>query len=111
MKSVVMKLWGFDVADVGHPAADAVFDASGKFLVVAQDNGIGVYQVTQNFLSEVAGSPFASGTSFTRLKFSPTGRALIAIGEQSQQLFVFTLNGATGALAADASDLAVVRGQ
>jgi hypothetical protein len=52
---------------------DAVFDPSGKFILVAQNDGVAVYQVGQSSLTEVSGSPFASGTNFTRIQFSPNG--------------------------------------
>ena len=77
---------------------DSVFDSSGKFFIVAQDNGIGVYQVSQTSVTEVAGSPFANGTNFTRVALSPAGGFVVAISSQSQQVFVFSLNSSTGAL-------------
>jgi 6-phosphogluconolactonase (cycloisomerase 2 family) len=77
---------------------DAVFDSAGKFLIVAQDNNIGVYQVGQNSLTEVGGYPFAAGTNFNRLVFSPSGGCVVAISPKSQQAFVFTLNRSTGTL-------------
>jgi hypothetical protein len=77
---------------------DAVFDSSGRFLVVAQDNGVGVYQIDQTAAIEVSGSPFAAGTSFSRLTFSPLGRFVVAISAKSQQVSVFTLNNSTGTL-------------
>jgi 6-phosphogluconolactonase len=75
-----------------------VFDVSGKFLVVAQDNGVGVYQVGSNSVTEVSGSPFAAGTKFTRVKFTPSGGQLVALSREGQQLFVFSFNSSTGAL-------------
>ena len=78
--------------------SDAVFDASGKFLVVAQDNGIGVYQVGSDSVTEVSGSPFAKGTKFTRVKFTPSGGLVVALSREGQQLFVFSFDGSTGAL-------------
>jgi 6-phosphogluconolactonase (cycloisomerase 2 family) len=79
---------------------DTVFDASGKFLVVAQDNGVGVYQVGSNSVTEVSGSPFATGTKFTRVKFTPSGGQVVALSREGQQVFVFTFNSSTGALTA-----------
>ena len=77
---------------------DTVFDPSAKFLVVAQDNGVGVYQVGSNTVTEVSGSPFAAGTKFTRVKFTPSGGQVVALSREGQQLFVFSFNGSTGAL-------------
>ena len=77
---------------------DSVFDPSGKFFIVAQDNGIGVYQVSQNSATEVPGSPFANGASFNRLTISPAGNFVVAISSKSNQVFVFNLNSSTGAL-------------
>jgi 6-phosphogluconolactonase (cycloisomerase 2 family) len=77
---------------------DINYDPSGKFIVVAQDDGIGVYQAGQNSVSEISGSPFASGTDFNRLLFSPTGTFVVAISQTSQQVRVFTFNTSTGVL-------------
>jgi 6-phosphogluconolactonase (cycloisomerase 2 family) len=79
---------------------DAVFDASAKFLVVAQENGVGVYQVGSNSVTEVSGSPFGTGTKFTRVKFTPSGGQVVALSREGQQVFVFTFNSSTGALTA-----------
>jgi 6-phosphogluconolactonase (cycloisomerase 2 family) len=75
---------------------DAVFDSSGKFLILAQDNGVGVYRIDQNSVTEVSGSPFASGTSFNRLVVSPSGGFVLAISTKSQQVYVFSLDSSTG---------------
>jgi len=79
---------------------DIKFDPSGKFVVVAQDSGIGVYQAGQNSVSEISGSPFASGTDFDRLLFSHAGTFVVAISQKSQQVSVFTFNNTTGVLSA-----------
>lgn len=79
---------------------DAVFDNSGKFLVMAQSNGIGVYQVSNNSATEVPGSPFASGTNFSRVLFSPSGGSLAAISNADNQLYVFAFNNSNGTLTA-----------
>jgi hypothetical protein len=50
---------------------DIKYDPSGKFVVVAQDDGIGVYQAAQNSVSEITGSPFAGGTDFNRFAVQP----------------------------------------
>jgi 6-phosphogluconolactonase (cycloisomerase 2 family) len=97
---------------------DAVFDPSGTFVIVAQDNGIGVYQVSSSSITEVPGSPFSGGTSFSRLTVAPSGGFVIGLSQQSQQAFVFTLNSSTGALtvapgsplsSTTPSDLAIVQ--
>ncbi|PYQ43047.1 MAG: hypothetical protein DMG99_07450 [Acidobacteria bacterium] len=85
----------FNASGAGN---DATFDASGKFLVVAQDNGVGVYQVSQNAVVEVPGSPFASGTNFNRVAFSPSGGSVAAISNASGRLYVFSFNSSSGAL-------------
>lgn len=77
---------------------DIKYDPSGKFIVVAQDDGIGVYQAGQNSVSEIGGSPFASGTDFNRLLFSHAGTFVVAISQKSQQLSVFSFNNTTGVL-------------
>lgn len=79
-------------------AADSIFDSTGKFFIVAQDDGLAVYQVSQNSVSEIAGSPFAGGTNFNRVVLASSGGFVIAISSQSQQVYVFTLNSMTGAL-------------
>ena len=93
---------GLSVIGFSFPASgagvDSVFDQSGKFFIVAQDNGIGVYQVTSTSVSEVSGSPFTNGTSFKRIALSPSGNFVVAISSQSNQVFVFSLNSSTGAL-------------
>ncbi|HZQ94047.1 MAG TPA: hypothetical protein VFA67_03495 [Candidatus Sulfotelmatobacter sp.] len=77
---------------------DAAFDPSGKFLAVAQNNGLGVYQVSQNTVTEVPGSPFANGTNFNRVIFSPSGGSIAAISNAGGQLYVFSFNSSTGTL-------------
>jgi 6-phosphogluconolactonase (cycloisomerase 2 family) len=74
------------------------YDPSGKFIVVAQDSGVGVYKAGANTLSEASGSPFATGTNFLRLMFSPSGAFVVAISQKSQQVSVFAFNSTTGAL-------------
>jgi 6-phosphogluconolactonase (cycloisomerase 2 family) len=92
------------LTSIGGPFAasgtgvDATFDPSGKFLAVAQSNGVGVYQVTQSSVTEVAGSPFAGGTNFTRVMFSPSGGSLAALSREGGQLFVFSFNTSSGML-------------
>ncbi|HEX3352849.1 MAG TPA: beta-propeller fold lactonase family protein [Terriglobales bacterium] len=76
---------------------DAVFDPSGKFLIAAQDNGIGVYQVVQNSLTEIHGSPFG-GVEMDRVMFTPSGSFLVALSDATQQIFVFAFDQSTGAL-------------
>ena len=96
---------------------DATFDSSGKFLITAQDNGIGVYQVGQNSLTEIPDSPFA-GLEMDRVMFTPSGTLLVAVSGATQQIFVFAFDRSTGALTIapgspvstpSPSDLAVIR--
>jgi 6-phosphogluconolactonase (cycloisomerase 2 family) len=75
-----------------------VFDSSGRFFVVAQNNGIGVYQVSKSSVTEVAGSPFANGTNIRKVMFSPSGNLVTGISEQSQQILVFAFDKSTGSL-------------
>ncbi len=77
---------------------DAVFDPSGTFLVVAQDNGVGVYQVSSGTAKEVSGSPFAAGTKFDRVMFSPSGSSVAAISNQDAKLYVFAFSSSNGTL-------------
>ena len=77
---------------------DAAFDSSGQFLVVAQDNGVGVYQVSSGTVKEVSGSPFAAGTNFNRVMFSPSGTSVAAISNAGNQVYVFAFNSSNGAL-------------
>jgi hypothetical protein len=77
---------------------DAAFDSSGQFLVVAQDNGVGVYQLSSGTVKEVSGSPFAAGTTFDRVMFSPTGTSVAAISNTGNQVYVFAFNSSNGAL-------------
>lgn len=77
---------------------DSVFDPSGIFFIVAQDNGIGVYRMGANSVTEVPQSPFAAGTNFSRVALSPSGNFALAISSAANQVFVFTLNSSTGAL-------------
>ena len=79
---------------------DIAFDPSGKFVVVAQDNGIGVYQVGQSSVTEVSGSPFISGTNISRVQFSPNGAFVAAASNSAGQLYAFSFNSSTGALTA-----------
>jgi len=76
---------------------DAVFDPSGKFLITAQDNGIGVYQAGQNSVTEIHGSPFG-GVEMDRVMFTPSGSFLVGLSDASQQIFVFAFDQSTGAL-------------
>lgn len=87
---------------------DMKYDPSGKFIVMAQDTGLGVYKVGTNSVTEISGSPFSSGTNFTRLEFTPSGTFVVAISQISQQVSVFAFNSSTGALTkAPGSPLAV----
>jgi 6-phosphogluconolactonase (cycloisomerase 2 family) len=102
----------FDIAPGTHelnPAAgarspasgagqDAIFDPSGKFLITAQDNGVGVYRVGPGSLTEVRGSPFG-GAMMDRVIFAPLGRFIIAISRAGGQVFVFAFDRQTGTLA------------
>ena len=76
---------------------DAVFDPSGKFLITAQDNGVGVYRVSQNSLAEVSGSPFG-GVAMDRVMFTASGSFLITISGATGQIFVFAMDSATGSI-------------
>jgi 6-phosphogluconolactonase len=77
---------------------DAAFDASGTFLVLAQDNGVGVYQVSAGTVTEVSGSPFAAGTKFNRVMFSPSGTSVAAFSNQDDKLYVFAFSSSNGTL-------------
>ena len=85
----------FPASGVGQ---DLKYDASGKFIVLAQESGIGVYNAGTNSVSEITGSPFASGTNFSRLMFSPSGSFVVAVSQVSQQVSVFAFNSSTGTL-------------
>ncbi len=84
----------FPASGAGH---DAVFDPSGKFLITAQDNGIGIYKVDSNSLTEVRGSPFG-GVGMDRVVFAPDGRFVLAISGTAGQIFVFAFDSQAGAL-------------
>jgi 6-phosphogluconolactonase (cycloisomerase 2 family) len=75
--------------------ADAIFDSSGNFLLVAQDNGIGVYKTGNNSLVEVPGSPFG-GAEVDRILLAPLGNFIVAISSDTGQTFVFKFNRSTG---------------
>ncbi len=77
---------------------DATFDSTGKFLFTAQDNGVGVYKVGQDSLTEVPGSPFG-GIGMDRVMFTPFGTFVVSISRAAGQIFVFAFDGPTGALA------------
>jgi 6-phosphogluconolactonase (cycloisomerase 2 family) len=77
---------------------DAVFDSSGKFLITAQDNGVGVYRVGHDSLAEVSGSPFGE-VGMDRVMLAPLGRFVVAISGAAGKIFVFSLDSSTGALA------------
>ena len=57
---------------------DAIFDPSGEFLFTAQDNGVGVYKVGPNSLTEVSGSPFGEA-EMDRVMLTPLGKFVVAI--------------------------------
>jgi hypothetical protein len=77
---------------------DAIFDPSGKFLFTAQDNGVGVYKVGHDSLSEVGGSPFGE-VGMDRVMLTPLGRFVVAISRATGKIFVFALDSSTGVLA------------
>jgi 6-phosphogluconolactonase len=77
---------------------DAAFDSSGQFLVVAQDDGVGVYQVSSGTVKEVSGSPFAAGTKVDRVMFSPSGTSVAAMSNAGNQVYVFAFNSSNGTL-------------
>jgi hypothetical protein len=70
----------FPASGVGQ---DAIFDPSGHFLITAQDNGVGVYEVGQDSLTEVRGSPFG-GVGMDRVVFTPAGTLLVAISRAAR---------------------------
>ena len=76
---------------------DITFDPSGKFVVTAQDNGIGIYEVGMNSLTEVKGSPFG-GVAVDRLMFSPSGAFVAAVSGAAGQILVFSFDSSTGAV-------------
>ena len=76
---------------------DATFDPSGTFLLVAQDNGVGVYQIAQNSATEITGSPFGGGT-LERVMFSPSGAFVVATSREAGQVFVFSFDASSGRL-------------
>jgi 6-phosphogluconolactonase (cycloisomerase 2 family) len=77
---------------------DAIFDPSGKFLFTAQDNGVGVYKVGLDSLTEVSGSPFGRA-AMDRVMLAPLGRFVVAISSAAGKVFVFSLDSSTGLLA------------
>ena len=77
---------------------DAIFDPSGKFLITAQNNGVGVYKVGLDSLTEVSGSPFG-GAAMDRVMLTPLGKFVVAISGASGKIFVFAFNSSTGAIA------------
>ena len=76
---------------------DAIFDPSGKFLITAQNNGVGVYKVGLDSLTEVSGSPFG-GAAMNRVMLTPLGKFVVAISGASGKIFVFAFNSSTGAI-------------
>ncbi len=77
---------------------DITFDPSGKFIVTAQDNGIGVYEVGMDSLTEVKGSPFG-GVEVDQVMFLPSGAFMAAVSGTAGQILVFSFDSSTGALA------------
>ncbi len=51
----------------------AIFTPSGEFLITAQDNGVGVYKVGHDSLTEVSGSPFGE-VGMDRVMLATLGR-------------------------------------
>lgn len=84
----------FPASGAGH---DAIFDPSGKFLITAQDNGIGIYKIGSDSLTEVRGSPFG-GVGMDRVTFAPDGGFVVAISGTVGQIFVFAFDSQTGVL-------------
>jgi 6-phosphogluconolactonase (cycloisomerase 2 family) len=84
----------FPASGAGH---DAIFDPSGKFLIAAQDNGVGIYKIGSDSLIEVSGSPFG-GVGMDRVTFAPDGGFVVAISGTVGQIFVFAFDGQTGVL-------------
>jgi 6-phosphogluconolactonase (cycloisomerase 2 family) len=76
---------------------DSIFDPSGKFLITAQNNGVGVYKVGLDSLTEVGGSPFG-GEAMDRVMLAPLGKFVVAISGTAGKIFVFAFNSSTGAL-------------
>ena len=77
---------------------DAIFDPSGEFLFTAQDNGVGVYKVGPNSLTEVSGSPFGEA-EMDRVMLTPLGSFVVAISRATGKIFVFTFDSSAGLLA------------
>lgn len=75
---------------------DITFDPSGKFLVTAQENGIGIYEVGNSF-TEIKGSPFG-GVAVHRVIFTPSGAFLVAVSRALGQIFVFSFDSSSGAI-------------
>lgn len=76
---------------------DITFDPSGNFLITAQDNGIGIYKVSANSLTEVKGSPF-SGKPLDRVMFTPSGVFVVAVSRVLGQVLVFSFDSTSGAV-------------
>jgi hypothetical protein len=87
-----------DLAVGNDRGGTAIFDPSGEFLITAQDNGVGVYKVGHDSLTEIRSSPFG-GVGMDRVIFTPLGRFIAAISRSTGQIFVFAFDRRTGTLA------------
>jgi beta-lactam-binding protein with PASTA domain/6-phosphogluconolactonase (cycloisomerase 2 family) len=84
------------------------FDPTGKFLLVAEQLGIDVYQYDQStgdMGTAVLGSPFAAGTNPVSMAIDASGHVYVG-NDGSNNVSQFSLNGTTGALSVIAAPVA-----
>ena len=84
---------------VVQPTNHALFDGTGKWLVLATTSGISVYQVdrTTGALTSTGAAVDAS-VAFDHLAFSTSGQYLVAVSSATNAMYVYTFQAQTGAL-------------
>ncbi|MBV9610230.1 MAG: beta-propeller fold lactonase family protein [Acidobacteria bacterium] len=74
---------------------DVVFDPSGKFILVAETDGLAAYQFTPGSAPvRMSGSP-AGGAAMDRVVLSHSGQLAFSISSAAQNLYIFTFSNGT----------------
>src|SRR6185312_2271995 len=85
----------FPRTDVGR---DIAWDASGRFLAIAERDGLWIYSFTAGgAAAPVGGAPIVTG-AIDHLAFNRAGTLLFAINSASENVYAFSFNSSSGAV-------------
>ncbi len=83
--------------NIGTAGFDLAFDSSGKWIVVAQDDGVKTYSFNAGTMAAGPAPPPSSHAD--RVVFSPSGQFIVAANRAGNQVWVFTFDASFGMLA------------